>query len=315
MVPLRAAGLIRFASHALAGAAWLAIAAAALAQEDYRAGRDAYDAGRYTDAARIWIPLATGGDLRAQFGLAILYSEGNGVPQDQAQAAFWFAHAAEQGLPAAQFNLGNAYHHGRGVPHDEAQAARWWTLAAEQGFAPAQFNLGTQYLHGRGVARDEDEALAWYRRAAANGHPRALQILAQAPPATEPAADTAGRSGESRAADPGRASTGFALNGPDWLLAQEPERYTLQLVALSERPRIAIFVHDHRLEGELAVFGFERDRVRYYALLYGIYPDRAAARSAVAGLPLEVQAARPWPRPLAAVQEMIRAGRAQAASE
>ena len=44
---------------------------------------------------------------------------------------------AEQGDAEAQWSLGLAYAKGEGVPQDDAEAARWYRLAAEQGYARA----------------------------------------------------------------------------------------------------------------------------------------------------------------------------------
>jgi TPR repeat protein len=40
---------------------------------------------------------------------------------------------AEQGYASAQYNLGRMYANGDGVPEDDAEAVRWYRLAAEQG--------------------------------------------------------------------------------------------------------------------------------------------------------------------------------------
>ena len=45
------------------------------------------------------------------------------------------------------------YSRGEGVPEDDAEAVRWYRLAAEQGFAAAQSNLGVMYDNGNGVPR------------------------------------------------------------------------------------------------------------------------------------------------------------------
>ncbi len=55
---------------------------------------------------------------------------------------------AEQGDAFAQYNLGIMYEDGLGVPEDDAEAVRWFRLAAEQGYAFAQFNLGSVYYCG-----------------------------------------------------------------------------------------------------------------------------------------------------------------------
>ena len=45
------------------------------------------------------------------------------------------------------------YANGEGVPEDHAEAVRWFRLAAEQGDAEAQYNLGLMYAKSRrGVA-------------------------------------------------------------------------------------------------------------------------------------------------------------------
>ena len=61
------------------------------------------------------------------------YLNGEGVPQDDAQALIWFRKAAEQREPTAQFEIGQAYANGRGVPRDDAQAIIWYRKAADQG--------------------------------------------------------------------------------------------------------------------------------------------------------------------------------------
>ena len=45
---------------------------------------------------------------------------------------------AEQGDAEAQFNLGVMYSNGEGVPQDDAEAVRWYRLAAAQGYARAR---------------------------------------------------------------------------------------------------------------------------------------------------------------------------------
>ena len=54
-----------------------------------------------------------------------MYDQGQGVPQDDEQAASWFRKAAEQGVAEAQYNLGKMYDEGRGVPQDDKQAVFW----------------------------------------------------------------------------------------------------------------------------------------------------------------------------------------------
>jgi len=106
-----------------------------------------------------------------------MYRNGQGVPQDHAEALKWYRRAAEQGDAAAQYNLGQMYRTGQGVPQDHAEALKWYRRAAEQGDADAQHNLGFMYRNGQGVPQDHAEAVKWYRRAAEQGNALAQNNL------------------------------------------------------------------------------------------------------------------------------------------
>jgi len=109
------------------------------------------------------------GDVKAQTNLGLLYATGQGVAQDDAEAATWFRKAADQGNAEAQANLGRAYRNGEGVERDDAQAVAWYRKAADQGHVLAQANLGMMYARGRGVAQDDAQAVMWFRKAADQG--------------------------------------------------------------------------------------------------------------------------------------------------
>ena len=74
--------------------------------------------------------------------------------------------AAEQGNAVAQTKLGLMFTMGEGVPEDYTEAASWFRKAAEQGHAFAQYNLGVMYANGDGVPEDDAEAVRWFRKAA-----------------------------------------------------------------------------------------------------------------------------------------------------
>ena len=56
---------------------------------------------------------------------------------------------AEAGDAVAQYDLGVMYANGLGVPEDDAEAMRWYRLAADQGHADAQVNLASMYFTGQ----------------------------------------------------------------------------------------------------------------------------------------------------------------------
>ena len=124
------------------------------------------------EAARWYRMAAEQGDAGAQYNLGVRYANGEGVPEDDAEAARWYRMAAEQGDADAQYNLGVRYATGEGVPEDDAEAVRWYRMAAEQGDARAQLSLGIRYANGEGVPEDDAEAVRWYRMAAEQGRRR-----------------------------------------------------------------------------------------------------------------------------------------------
>jgi putative methionine-R-sulfoxide reductase with GAF domain len=68
---------------------------------------------------------------------------------------------AELGDAYAQWMLGTRFHNGEGVPQDDAQAMRWFVRAAEQGYIDAQATSGAYYWAGRGVHKDLSKAYFW----------------------------------------------------------------------------------------------------------------------------------------------------------
>lgn len=89
-----------------------------------------YDRGDYTQAARLFRPLAEQGIAAAQFNLGMMYAKGQGVQQDYQVALKWYRRAAEQGNASAQSNLGLMYEKGRGARQDFIRSYMWDSLAA-----------------------------------------------------------------------------------------------------------------------------------------------------------------------------------------
>ena len=129
----------------------------------------AYSRGDYSQAIKLFKPLAGKGSDVAQYNLGSMYAQGDGVRQDYQTALHWYRLAAMHGNEAAQFSLGCMYASGQGVPRDYQEAVQWYRLASAQGSPGAQFNLGWMYDHGQGVTRDYQEAVQWYRLAAVQG--------------------------------------------------------------------------------------------------------------------------------------------------
>ncbi|MGA9574942.1 MAG: tetratricopeptide repeat protein [Lysobacterales bacterium] len=122
------------------------------------------------DNLSYWQGLAENGSANAQFNLGAMYDNGDGVPEDDAEAAKWYQQAADQGHVNAQFNLGVMYANGEGVDKNATEAATWYRKAADQGDYRAQFNLGFLYANGEGVEQSYSESYVWLDIAAKSGH-------------------------------------------------------------------------------------------------------------------------------------------------
>lgn len=102
-------------------------------------------------------------------GVRLLSGE-NGSSNPSA-AAGAFQEAAGMGDASAMANLAFMYETGEGVRQDEREAAHWYLLAAELGNEIARFNIARFYESGRGVPRDPAAALRWYRSLTRSGKP------------------------------------------------------------------------------------------------------------------------------------------------
>src|SRR6187549_13512 len=72
---------------------------------------------------------------------------------------------AERGNAVAQFRLGLMYAEGRGVSQNDAEALKWYGWAASLGYVPAQLSLALMYDKGPDAIRHQSRAMKWYRRA------------------------------------------------------------------------------------------------------------------------------------------------------
>jgi uncharacterized protein len=101
-----------------------------LAADSLEEAEFAYERSDYTQAARLFSPLAEQGVASAQFYLGLMNETGRGVRQDYLTALTWFRKAAAQGYAGPQNNLGLMYERGRGVRKDLVRALMWYDVAA-----------------------------------------------------------------------------------------------------------------------------------------------------------------------------------------
>ena len=135
LIPVRSLALTKAGAKSLAARGHADLRTKEEAEGWLKKGLEYHLQQRYDDAFRCYkhgiqvSPNHSG----LQLYIGLMYHEGQGVPQDHAQAAVWYRKAAEQGDARAQLFLGYAYDHGEGIPQDYAQAAVWVHKAAKQG--------------------------------------------------------------------------------------------------------------------------------------------------------------------------------------
>jgi TPR repeat protein/Zn-dependent protease with chaperone function len=128
---------------------------------------------------------ANGGDLEAQYRLALDYDGGLGTPENDALAIRWFVKAADAGHPLAQFRAGEAFSCGCATKRDLDKADFYLNQsfqgclkAANSGSPDAELYLGIIYSYGwAGQKIDAKASGDWFAKAAAQGSANAAYYL------------------------------------------------------------------------------------------------------------------------------------------
>jgi hypothetical protein len=118
------------------------------------------------------------GDMRAMTLLGELFSNGLGVPQDDAKAAKWYQLAADRGDRDAMFALAIFHMTRRGGLHDRNEAAKLFAAAAKLGHSAAAYDLGLLYLEGQQFPQDFRRAAELFTQASQEGNSEAQYALA-----------------------------------------------------------------------------------------------------------------------------------------
>jgi len=97
------------------------------------------------------------------------------------------------------------------------------------------------------------------------------------------------------------------IHHEDWLMEQDPNFFTVQLVAGYQKSTVNNFLKKHELSGDnLAYFHSLNKGKDWNSLVYGIYPDYRRATLAIDDLPVAIRNSRPWIRKLGSVQWEIK---------
>jgi Sel1 repeat len=117
------------------------------------------------------------GECWGQHNLGIVFYN-----KDNNQSVFWFRRAAEQEDEEAQFFLANLLSEGEGIPHDYLDAARWYQAVIDHKgtyLGSAEYALANMYAKGKGVPRSYHEAAKYWKMAAEHGYNLACSALGE----------------------------------------------------------------------------------------------------------------------------------------
>ena len=92
-----------------------------------------------------------------------------------------------------------------------------------------------------------------------------------------------------------------------WIWSQDPGHFTLQLLGARREASVRQFVREHGLEGRATWFHTRQNGRDWYAVIYGVYPDRAAALAARNALPETLRRQSPWARSFASIHAELEA--------
>ena len=119
--------------------------------------------------------LAQAGNAEAQYRVAKWHQFEDKSDKHFEEAAKWYKLAAEQNHREAQFRLANLYIDGQGLPASYSSYLIWIEKSAKNGYSYAEYMLGDHYglsVYGNFGMKEPDykEALIWYLKAAEQGH-------------------------------------------------------------------------------------------------------------------------------------------------
>lgn len=143
---------------------------------EYRDGEVALSNNDAPKAAKIWTALAEKGDVIAQSGLGMLYTQSwKGLKKDYQKSAYWLE-KCEPRLIVCTLNLANAYNDGEGVRKDPLRAAELYLRVINSdtpypdGVAKARTKLGVLHLSNDLGKKNRLEAEKLLRPAAEGGY-------------------------------------------------------------------------------------------------------------------------------------------------
>ena len=104
-----------------------------------------------------------------------------------------------------------------------------------------------------------------------------------------------------------------SIHSEKWLLSQEPNNYTIQIMGVRKEELLFDFVESAQWleQNKIAFYQTTFKDKPWFQLLYGVYPTKNDAQLAADAFPPEIRKSSPWIRRLSGVQKAIRKNSAQ----
>ncbi|VAW98199.1 hypothetical protein MNBD_GAMMA23-25 [hydrothermal vent metagenome] len=161
---------------------------------------------------------------------------------------------------------------------------------AQQGSPSAQYNLALLYKDGRGVVANVAKSNAYFSNAAHRGLVdgyRKLSVSSIKPVSVR------------------NVVVVQQLAPQEWVKAQNPSFYTLQLASSTNAELIKKYFNENSLTGKAGYYKNKREGEYWYALVFGAYPTVMAANAAIATLPKDLKKWSPWVRKLKSIHRIM----------
>ena len=161
---------------------------------------------------------------------------------------------------------------------------------ARQGNPVAQYNLALLYKEGLGVVADAGKSNSYFSNAAHRGLVDGYRTLSAS--SIKPAFTK-------------NIIISKQLNPQDWVQAQNPNFYTLQLASSTNIELIKKYFNENNLTGKAGYYKNKREGEYWYALVFGAYPSASAANAAIASLPHDLKKWSPWVRKIKSIHRVM----------
>jgi septal ring-binding cell division protein DamX len=250
-------------------------------QARFDAGKEAFLAREYIQAAKLFEPLALRGHSQAQYTLGYLYYYGLGISQNGELGKKWISSAAGKGNQLAIKALGLISKEQVSVKHEEKVEE----LEKTEPEAVEEVEISTSNIDSTSTQHTlntEELEVAKKPLSTASIH----KSIETKPITTIQEVN----SGQTQHA---------------WIFKQPSSNYTIHLASLNNEAEAKKFISKNSLSEPTASFPYRRYGRDIYAIVYGSFSTFTEAKEALVNLPDDLAKSSPWIRNFTQVQALL----------